>query len=156
MAALNRGSLTALDSDPPSGAGSAERSALPGASSEPAAQTAWQPPIEAQGHHLALLATRKLKEISLYLLIFAVLLPTLAIGAGVMLAVWGDLPGVWGPFAFVAGAFVGLLSFLFFKFMSDTVRALADLSDLARGLEVQMSFMSEALERQSDAIGERS
>ncbi|MGE0713291.1 MAG: hypothetical protein AB7N76_35580 [Planctomycetota bacterium] len=120
------------------------------------AEPAWSAPIEAsQGHHLALLAARRLKDISVYLLFFAFLLLTLAVGLGAALGVWGKLPGIWGPFAFVAGAFVGVLSFLFFKFMSDTVRALADLSDLARSLEVRVGHMSELLEQHADTLQER-
>ena len=119
------------------------------------APPSWQPPIEAHGGHLALLAARRLKDISVYLLFFAFLLAILSSGLGVLLGVWGDLPGVWAPFAIVSGVFLGLLCFLFFKFMSDTVRALADLSDLARSLEVRMSHMSEALDRQADTSDDR-
>ena len=41
-------------------------------------EPSWQPPIEVHGVHLALLAARRLKDISVYLLFFAFLLAILA------------------------------------------------------------------------------
>lgn len=111
-------------------------------------QTNWEAPVELGGHSMALLAARRLKDISVYLLFFAFVLLLLSVGLGVALGVAGGLPGMWAPFAFVSGVFVGVLCFLFFKFMSDTVRALADITDLARSLEARVSHMADLLERE--------
>lgn len=113
----------------------------------------WEAPIELGSHHMAILASRRLKDISVYLLFFAFVLLILAVSLGVMLSVGGGLPGMWSPFAMVAGMFLGVLCFLFFKFMSDTVRALADLCDLARSLETQVSQIADQLEREQDLEG---
>jgi pilus assembly protein TadC len=144
--------LAAINAGGPSGGSSSagSRSAAPQQEAEQ-----WQAPIEVGLHqHMALLAARRLRDISLYLLFFAFLLLTMAVGLGVSMALWGQLPGAWGPFSFVAGAFVGVLTFLFFKFMSDTVRALADLCDLARGLDVRVGHMAELMERHADTLSE--
>lgn len=116
-----------------------------------AEEATWEAPIELGGHQVALLAARRLKDISVYLLFFAFVLLILAVGLGVMLSLGGGLPGMWSPFAMVAGMFVGVLCFLFFKFMSDTVRALAELSDLGRSLEAQVAQIADQLERESDS-----
>lgn len=113
----------------------------------------WEAPVELAGHHMALMASRRLKDISDYLLFFAVVLAILAVGLGVLLALAGGLPGMWSPFALVSGVFVGVLCFLFFKFMSDTVRALADITDLARSLEARVTQLADALESDSEHAG---
>lgn len=110
----------------------------------------WEAPVELGNHSMALLASRRLKDISVYLLFFAFVLLLLSVGLGVALGVGGGLPGMWAPFAFVAGVFVGVLCFLFFKFMSDTVRALADITDLARNLEARVTQMADLLEQQDE------
>lgn len=113
----------------------------------------WEAPVELGGHSMALLAARRLKDISVYLLFFAFVLLLLSVGLGVALGVGGGLPGMWAPFAFVSGVFVGVLCFLFFKFMSDTVRALADMTDLARSLEARVNHMADLLERDDGPEG---
>jgi hypothetical protein len=107
----------------------------------------WEAPVELGGHSMALLAARRLKDISVYLLFFAFVLLLLSVGLGVALGVAGGLPGMWSPFAFVAGVFVGVLCFLVFKSLSDTVRALADMTDLARSLEARVNHIADLLER---------
>ena len=113
----------------------------------------WDAPVELGGHSMALLAARRLKDISVYLLFFAFVLLLLPVGLGVALVVAGELPGIWSSFAFVAGVFIGVLCFLFFKFMSDTVRALADITDLARSLEARVNHMADLLERDEGREG---
>lgn len=110
-------------------------------------ERAWEAPVELGGFHQATLAARRLKDISDYLLAFAFLLSVLALGLGVLVAWGGGLPGLWASFAFVAGMFLGVLCFLFFKFMSDTVRALADMTDLARSLDARVAQLADLLER---------
>ncbi len=108
----------------------------------------WLAPVEAGAHSsdLVLLAGRRLKDVSDYLLVFAYGLLAVATGGGVLVAVWGGLPRVWAATAFLAAVFLGALVFVTFKFMSDAARALADLGALGRAVEARLSRVEQALQ----------
>jgi len=108
-------------------------------------EAGWQAPIESLGRHgVGLITARRLRDISVYMLAFAYLLLMLALGLGALLGLMVGLPGVWSAFSFLASAFTGILCFLFFKFMSDGVRALADLSDLAHSIDTRLTHLASA------------
>jgi len=108
-------------------------------------------PVEAAPHNNALLATRRLKDVSVYLLAFAYLLPLLALAPAVVLAVFGRLPGLWGVFSFLTGALLAVLCFVFFKWLSDAARALADFGDLARSIDSRLGHL-QALHDTDDSV----
>lgn len=108
-------------------------------------EAGWSPGTEDySGHGLAILATRRLKDISVYLLVAAYLFPALALAPAV-LVVFAGQPGIWSAIAFLLGSLVGVFAFIFFKFMSDTVRALADVTDLARTIDGRLAVLTEPI-----------
>jgi hypothetical protein len=106
----------------------------------------YRTPIEGGQSDLALMAARRLKDVSVYLLAFAYLLLLIPVVLGFCLFMWAGLPGLWGGFAFGTGVFVGATVFIVFKYMSDTVRALADLTDLQRGVDARLADLQRVAE----------
>ena len=92
---------------------------------------------------LTLQAGQRLHDSSLYLLGFAYLILLMAIVLGGALAYAWEGPVAQRAAAFLACAVVGLLAFVYLKFMSDAVRALAD---LGRAIESRLSLVVEKLE----------
>lgn len=118
---------------------------LDGLARRPRNGDGWQAPIETlAAGDLATLAAHRLKDISVYLLVFAYLIPLLPLGAGTVLLA-GDLPWWWKTFAFLSGLLAGALIYLFFKFMSDVIRAQADLTDLGRSIEHRLAQVEQEL-----------
>jgi phage FluMu protein Com len=109
-----------------------------------ASSAAWAPAIEqgeAQG--VAVLAGARLKDVSIYLLGLAYLLLTLALLLGGVLVAGSALAPSWKAFGFLASAMVGVFLFVFLKFLSDAVRALADLADLGRSIDARLQGLVE-------------
>jgi hypothetical protein len=94
-----------------------------------------------QGGEMALLAARRLKDISVYLVAFAYALLLLTLGLGLGLALLLDAPPVWRGFALGSGVLLGVVLFVALKAISDTVQALADLTDLGRSLDVRLDAL---------------
>lgn len=92
---------------------------------------------------LTLQAGQRLHDSSLYLLGFAYLLLLLTVLLGGALAYAWEGPVAQRAAWFLGCAVVGLLAFVYLKFMSDAVRALAD---LGRAIESRMSLVVEKLE----------
>jgi hypothetical protein len=101
---------------------------------------------------LAALAGRRLKDVSVYLLAMAylLLLPALA-GAFLLLA--GPLSPVWKAVGFLAASLLGVILFVVLKFTSDGVRALADLTDLLRAVDVRLERLEERTDRAEGGPG---
>lgn len=120
-----------------SGAGSRAGVAGVGAAQVPADDEA------ARG--LAVLAGRRLKDISVYVLALAYFVLVLAFVCAGLLVVGTDLAPIWKAFGFLAAATAGVVVFVVFKFASDSVRALADATDLLRSLDVRLERVEEAV-----------
>ncbi|MBX3471980.1 MAG: hypothetical protein KF878_34440 [Planctomycetes bacterium] len=123
-----------------------ERLARPGAASagsaSSAAPAAWSPPDDA-ARGLAVLAARRLKDVSVYVLAVAYLVLVLAFVIAGLLVIGTELPPIWKAFGFLAGATAGVVVFVVLKFTSDAVRALADVTDLLRSLDVRLERLEE-------------
>lgn len=104
----------------------------------------WSPAVE-QGEvqGVAVLAGARLKDVSIYLLGLAYLLLTLALLLGGVLVVGSALAPSWKAFGFLSSAMVGVFLFVFLKFLSDAVRALADLADLGRSIDARLQGLVE-------------
>jgi hypothetical protein len=81
--------------------------------------------------------------VSVYLLGFAYLILLLCIVLGGVLAVGLQVSVTWRAVALLGCALVGILTYVYLKFMSDSVRALAD---LGRAIESRMTLVLETLE----------
>ncbi|MCO5171182.1 MAG: hypothetical protein M9894_33170 [Planctomycetes bacterium] len=114
------------------------RPAAPGG----AVPAAWSPPDDA-ARGLAVLAGRRLKDVSVYVLALAYLVLVLAFVIAGLLVIGTELPPIWKAFGFLAGATTGVVVFVIFKFTSDAVRALADVTDLLRSLDVRLERLEE-------------
>lgn len=99
------------------------------------------------GGGLAALAGQRLKDVSTYLLAGAFLHLAAAITLGVAFAVGSTLSLPWKLFGVLAGALVGLSMYLFLKFLSDAMRALADLADLGRSIDARLERLESVSER---------
>lgn len=97
--------------------------------------------IAARG--LSIQAARRLQDISVYLLGFAYMFLILSLVLALILVVGTGLSLTWKGVAVVGSAFVGLLAYIFLKFASDAVRALADATELLRSVEHRVAWLSE-------------
>ncbi len=102
------------------------------------------------GGGLAALAGQRLKDVSTYLLAGAYIHLAAAITLGVAFAAGSTATFAWKLFGVLAGSLVGLGLFLFLKFLSDALRALADLADLGRSIDARLERL-EPIERVSQA-----
>lgn len=117
----------------------------------PAGAPATRAPVDDAPRGLAVLAGRRLKDVSVYILGMAYLLLALAfVAAGILVAGTG-VPPVWKAFAFLAIALGGVLLFVLLKFASDSVRALADVTDLLRSIDVRLERIEELQDAQEVA-----
>jgi hypothetical protein len=107
------------------------------------AAPAWSPPDDA-ARGLAALAGRRLKDVSVYLLAIAYLVLVLAFATALTVVAGTELQPVWKAFAFLGGATAGVGAFVLLKFASDAVRALADVTDLLRSVDVRLEKLEEA------------
>lgn len=135
------GKSTSAPSPRPSGAGPVSTPG-PGSGRFPAASLA-----ALHGGGLAALAGQRLKDVSTYLLAGAFLHLAAAITLGVAFAVGSTLSLPWKLFGVLAGALVGLSMYLFLKFLSDAMRALADLADLGRSVDARLERLEASAER---------
>ena len=117
----------------------------PGAPAGPAGAPTWSAPIEA-GHagDLVHLAGRRLRDMADYMTLFAYVLLALSLLVGGGLALTGRLALLERGLAFGVGTFAGVLAFVFFKFLADAARALADLATLARALDARLARVEAA------------
>lgn len=125
-----------------SGSGAAPRPSTPAST-----EGTWSAPTDddaARG--LAVLAGRRLKDVSVYVLALAYFVLMLAFVSAGLLVVGTGLPPIWKAFGFLAAATAGVVVFVVFKFSSDAVRALADATDLLRSVDVRLERVEEALE----------
>jgi hypothetical protein len=88
---------------------------------------------------LALLAGRRLKDSSVYLLFFGYVLLLMSLAAALGIVFWADVPFAWKALGVASSTFFGLTVFVFFKLMSDTVQALSDLTDLGRSIDQRLA-----------------
>ncbi|RMG10847.1 MAG: hypothetical protein D6731_16645 [Planctomycetota bacterium] len=97
-------------------------------------------------YDLALLAARRLEDVSVYLFAFAYLSAVAWVGLGVGIYLWGGLSGAWGGLAVAFGLALGLSSFALFKYSSDATRAVADLTDLQCSVDARLAELQRRLE----------
>lgn len=93
---------------------------------------------------LSVLAGRRLKDVSVYVLALAYVILVLAFLIAGVVAFGTGLEPIWKAFGFLAAATTGVVVFVVLKFSSDLVRALADLTDLLRSIDVRLELMEEA------------
>jgi phage FluMu protein Com len=133
-----------------SGSGGTPR---PEGSSSPAAPT-WSAPAEASPvHGLALLAGQRLKDISTYLLGLAYLILGLGLLAGLALGFGAEVSIAWRAVGFLSIASAALFVYALLKFLSDAVRALADLTDLGRSIDARLAALAEPEPAERAAVG---
>lgn len=96
---------------------------------------------------LAVLAGRRLKDVSVYVLALAYLVLVLAFVSAALLVVGTALEPILKAFGFLAAATAGVIVFVAFKFASDAVRALADVTDLLRSIDVRLEQVEEGRQR---------
>lgn len=109
----------------------------------------WTPPVEApHASDLVHLAGRRLRDMADYMTLFAygLLLLSLLLGGG--LAFSARLTALERGLAFGGGTFLGVLAFVFFKFLADAARALADLGTLARALDARLERLERAAQKE--------
>lgn len=119
---------------------------VPPSGSRPAVAPAARDPLGLDGasaRGLSIQAARRLQDISVYLLGFAYMFLILALVLALILVVGTELALAWKGVAVVASVFVGLLAYIFLKFASDAVRALADATELLRSVEHRVGWLSE-------------
>lgn len=97
----------------------------------------------ALGSGLAIQAGRRLQDISVYLLGFAYLFLILSLVLALVLVVGTPLSLAWKAVAALSAVLGGILAFVFLKFASDGVRALADATELLRSLEHRVTQLHE-------------
>jgi phage FluMu protein Com len=128
-----------------------ERLSGPSSSTIPAAPPARSAPSPAPddaARGLAALAGRRLKDVSVYVLGMAyLLLATSFVLAGLLVAGTALQP-VWKAFAFLGVSLGGVIVFVVLKFTSDSVRALADVTDLLRSIDVRLERVEELQDSQ--------
>jgi hypothetical protein len=88
---------------------------------------------------LALLAGRRLKDSSVYLLFFGYVLLLMALAAALAIVFWAEVPFAWKALGVASSTFFGVTVFVVFKLISDTVQALADLTDLGRSIDQRLA-----------------
>lgn len=93
---------------------------------------------------LSVLAGRRLKDVSVYVLALAYVVLVLAFLTAGVVAFGTGLEPIWKAFGFLAAATTGVFGFVVLKFSSDLVRALADLTDLLRSIDVRLELLEEA------------
>jgi hypothetical protein len=93
---------------------------------------------------LSVLAGRRLKDVSVYVLALAYVILVLAFLIAGVVAFGTGLEPIWKAFGFLAAATTGVVVFVSLKFSSDLVRALADLTDLLRSIDVRLELLEEA------------
>lgn len=93
---------------------------------------------------LSVLAGRRLKDVSVYVLALAYVILVLAFLTAGVVAFGTGLEPIWKAFGFLAAATTGVFGFVVLKFSSDLVRALADLTDLLRSIDVRLELLEEA------------
>ena len=103
------------------------------------------------GGGLAALAGQRLKDVSTYLLAGAFLHVAAAVTLGVAFAIGSTLSLPWRLFGVLAGSLLGLSMYLFLKFLSDAMRALADLADLGRSMDARLERLETLAERTAQA-----
>jgi hypothetical protein len=119
---------------------------VPPSGSRPAVAPARDPLIGLDGasaRGLSIQAARRLQDISVYLLGFAYMFLILSLVLALMVVVGTDMTLTWKGVAVVGSAFVGLLAYIFLKFASDAVRALADATELLRSVEHRVAWLAE-------------
>lgn len=121
--------------------GNLARAHGPGRGGEAPAGSIPLPP--ALGSGLAIQAGRRLQDISVYLLGFAYLFLILSLVLALVLVVGTPLSLAWKAVAALSAVLGGILAFVFLKFASDGVRALADATELLRSLEHRVSQLHE-------------
>jgi hypothetical protein len=111
--------------------------------------SAFVAPVEGNpDRSLSLQAAQRLKDISVYLVGFAYLLLLIPILLGGVVAMGTGWSVSWKAFALLGCALAGVFSFVFLKFMSDAVRAVADLTELGRSIESRLQLLTEGLGRE--------
>lgn len=93
---------------------------------------------------ISVLAGRRLKDVSVYVLALAYVILVLAFLCAGVVAFGTGLEPIWKAFGFLAAATSGVVVFVVLKFSSDLVRALADLTDLLRSIDVRLELLEEA------------
>ncbi len=100
----------------------------------------------------ALLAGRRLKDISVYLVFFAYALLLISLGGALAVVFWANLALAWKVAAAVSCAFCGVSVFVVLKLLSDTVQALADLTELGRSVDQRLEqILSQPVTGQADS-----
>ena len=103
------------------------------------------PPDDA-ARGLSVLAGRRLKDVSVYVLALGYVILVLAFLIAGVVAFGTGLEPIWKAFGFLAAATTGVIVFVALKFSSDLVRALADLTDLLRSIDVRLELLEQAKE----------
>ncbi|MEZ6185325.1 MAG: hypothetical protein R3F62_09995 [Planctomycetota bacterium] len=104
--------------------------------------------------HTSVHAIQRLQDMSDYLVGFGLILLALAATTGLVLAFGSDLDGVWRVFGFLASTLVGVFMYVFLKCVADAMRALADVGELGRSLELRLHAMQDIIEQEfSDNAG---
>lgn len=111
--------------------------------SRPAAAEVAPPLVPTMGGGLAIQAAKRLQDMSVYLLGFAYLFLILSLVLALVLVVGTPLSLAWKGVAVLSTVLAGLLAFIFLKFGSDAVRALADATELLRSVEHRVTQIQE-------------
>lgn len=94
---------------------------------------------------LAALAGQRLKDVSTWLAGLGYLILGLFVVLGGVFAAGSTLDTAWKLFGLLGLTLVGVVLFVFLKFLADTTRALADLADLGRSLEARLGALGDAV-----------
>ena len=105
----------------------------------------------------AQLAGRRLKDVSVYLVFFAYALLLTSLGGALAIVFWLKVALAWKVAAAVSCTFCGVSVFVVFKLLSDTVHAIADLTDLGRSIDQRLERLgSQPIAETEDSLaGER-